>query len=227
MLNNLAGQENMAENKTEYTPTEALECLENISRNSLYKDMKDGSISYETRPWGKRKQRFIQGSELARFYGSAFKPENENGSTQENETGQPVTTPQDKKTTQENNTLQVEVKVLRERINDKDQIIEDLKNDKEDLKKERDSWQKQAETLLIAAPQKPTQAANENSSAGVGGNKEKAIRGKNFAIFGAAIAAVIFVLFLGVVFGPEIQNHLNGVGGFNSIAPASGTTEKP
>lgn len=211
----------MSENKTEYTPTEALKCLDGISKNALYNDMK-GNLSFTEKDWGKRKQRIIQGAELARVYGDKFKPLNNTGTTQENETGQPKTTQQDKKTAHVNNTLQVEVEVLREKVKFRDQTISDKDELITDLKQERDEWKDQAKTLLLKGPDLPVQAMNDNSGRGVGETPKKAVRGKNFAVFGAAVVAVIVVLFLGVIFGPEIQSQLNGVGGFNSIAPAAG-----
>ena len=48
-------------------------------------------------------------------------------------------------TPNETRVLQVEVEVLRERIKDKDQTIDDLRED-------RDEWKKQAQTLLLQSP---------------------------------------------------------------------------
>ncbi len=208
-----AGHKNMSENATEYTPTQALKCLDNISKNALYNDMKDGTLSYDERPKGKRTQRIIQGAELARVYGDQFKPLNTNSTSHENTTGRTETSHENTKTLHENNTLQVEVEVLRERIKDKDEIIEDLRED-------RDEWKDQAKKLLLQAPEKPIQAANENLG-GVGGNPQKAIRSKNFAVFGGLIITFLLVGFLGLVFWPDIEARLNGVG-VNEIAPAAG-----
>ena len=50
--------------------------------------------------------------------------------------------------------LQVETEVLRERIKDKDLLIEDIRED-------RDEWKKQAQTLLLQNPIKQAEKAEE------------------------------------------------------------------
>ena len=81
----------MSKNKTKYSPTEALKYLDSISKNALYDAMNNGRISYTEEPWGKRKRRVIDGSELARYYKGSFKPQNDNGSTHSNDPKQPQT----------------------------------------------------------------------------------------------------------------------------------------
>lgn len=74
-------------------------------------------------------------------------------------------------------------------------------------------------------PDLPVQAANENLGDGVGENPQKASKGKNLAVFAGAIAVLFIALFLGAVFGPEIQSLYNGVGGLNALNPASGAPQ--
>ncbi len=119
--------------------------------------------------------------------------------------------------------VQVEVEELRERINDKDKIISENEETIEDLRQDRNDWKNQAQTLLLQAPAKPVQSMNDNSGAGVGGNPQKAISTKNFAVFGSLIIAFLLVGFLGLVFWPDIEARLNGVG-VNAIAPAAGNS---
>lgn len=140
----------MNKNNTKYTPTEALECLQNISKNTFYNDMKNGSISYIKEPWGKKTRRYVEGSELARFYGESFVPQRLPSTSQNIETGRPTTLQENIKTYPENNILQTEVKFLKEQLEDKKQIITDLRD-------ERNDWKKQAQTLLLQSPSSKTE----------------------------------------------------------------------
>lgn len=125
----------MNKNKTKYSPTEALKHLESISKNSLYDAMNNGNISYTEEPWGKRKRRIIDGSELARYYKESFKPQNDNGSTHSNNLKQPQTRINDTGTTLNTDILEQKIAHLNERL--------------EEVQQQRDSWEKQAQTLLL------------------------------------------------------------------------------
>ncbi len=87
---------------------------------------------------------------------------------------------------------------------------------------EKDKWADQAQRLLLAAPEKPVQAANENLGHGVGETHEKAIRGQNFTVFGSFIILLLLAGYVGMAFWPEIQDQINGIGRLNTINPAAG-----
>ena len=116
----------MTENKTKYTPTEALKLLRDVSKNSLYNDMNNGVITYTTEKWGKKERRYIDGSELTRAYGEKFFPSGQPETSAKNKTGQPETLQKQSKSSSENNLMQDVVEILREELEKKDKIIEDL-----------------------------------------------------------------------------------------------------
>ena len=97
--------------------------------------MNNGNISYTEEPWGKRKRRIIDGSELARYYKESFKPQNDNGSTHSNNLKQPQTRINDTGTTLNTDILEQKIAHLNERL--------------EEVQQQRDSWEKQAQTLLL------------------------------------------------------------------------------
>lgn len=137
----------MNKNKTKYSPTEALKYLDSISKNALYDAMNNGSISYTEEPWGKRKRRIIDGSELARYYKELFKPQNDNGSTHPNNLKQSQTRINDTGTTLNTNILEQKIAHLNERL--------------EEVQQQRDSWEKQAQTLLLQSSTGSEQAIVE------------------------------------------------------------------
>ena len=102
-----------------------------LTKPAILKAIQKGKVSAEKNENGHWR---IEPVELFRVY-PKDKPVNEGNDNQ-------LTTGNAKV----NSSLQVEVKVLRERIEDKNEIIEDLR-------KERNDWKKQAQTLLL---QKPT-----------------------------------------------------------------------
>ena len=69
----------MEGNKTKFTPTEAIRAVEGLHRRRFYEMMKNGEISYESQGPEGKKRRIIDGSELARVFGSAFKPQGTQG----------------------------------------------------------------------------------------------------------------------------------------------------
>lgn len=139
-------------NKTEYTPSEALQCLDDVSRNAFYNDMQSGNISYEKKQWGKKERRFIAGAELARFYAGKFHPERLEGMLQDIPEKQPATLQDDIKTRLENNSLQPVVDILKEQLKNRDSLIEDLSGK---LDKAYDTIHRQTLLLTDNRPEKP------------------------------------------------------------------------
>lgn len=233
--------------KEKYTISEATAFLGFKSRSTINKRTKEqgsDALSYEIDENGNKVISYL---ELERVFPDKVKAalkknkDTENTSAEYSANAQPNT----RKNTTNTGVLQSEVEVLRERvkgrdakiellekqINKSDEIITDLsgKLDKaqETLHAQthllEDKSKKEAESeSVIVAPNLDAQAANENLGDGVGGEPKKAIRGKNFAVFGAAVALVFLAVFLGVVYAPEIQSLYSGVGSLNSINPAAG-----
>lgn len=141
----------MTRNKTDYTPTEALKCLIEVSKNALYNDMKDGTISFKEEKWGKKTRRVIQGVELARVYGSQFKPQNTTETSQENEVKQVETLHEGVKTSTENNVLLRELDILREQLKSKTELLDEVKKSRDDLSQKLDVVQEtlQSQTRLL------------------------------------------------------------------------------
>lgn len=142
----------MSKDKAEYTPTEALKCLDGIYKNAFYKDMENGRVSYDERPWGKKKRRYIQGAELARAYQDKFKPQRFEDTYPQNKMGHTHTPPENIKTTHKNIDLEVEVIVLRKELELKNTEISFFKNSANNFEKDRDEWRTQAQTLLLQKP---------------------------------------------------------------------------
>lgn len=147
----------MTKNKANYTPTQALECLQGISKNAFYNDMKNGALSYHEEPWGKKTRRYIEGAELARVYGKKFKPQRLDETLQDVPQKQDATLQQNIKTPPENTNLQVEVDFLKEQLTDKKQTIDDLRKD-------RDEWKEQAKRLALTY--QPNAQATEKPAEG-------------------------------------------------------------
>jgi hypothetical protein len=65
--------------KTKFTPTEAIRAVDGLHRRRFYEMMKNGEISYESQGPEGKKRRIIDGSELARVFGDAFRPQGTQG----------------------------------------------------------------------------------------------------------------------------------------------------
>ncbi len=93
--------------------------------------------------------------------------------------------------------LRVEVEVLRERVKDKDQIIDDLRED-------RDDWKKQARTLLLQstsseiAPNTHTGNKEENQGSTPAGTTNLVIKERNMAVYSAIFLATLLVVMMAV-----------------------------
>ena len=136
----------MEGNKTKFTPTEAIRAVEGLHRRRFYEMMKNGEISYESQGPEGKKRRIIDGSELARVFGSAFKPQG----TQGTESGKKIKQIEHTK----NNPLDTEIHVLRERLKTKDEILSQKDEMIRELREERDTWRTQAQTLLLTGERK-------------------------------------------------------------------------
>lgn len=101
-----------------YTPTQALKLLDGVTRKKLYAMMKNSAISYET----ENNRRYIDGSELARVFGSNFRPEGKQKTFSEPEKKQSETV----ETLVENRLLQQKVEALEQRLADREKENEKL-----------------------------------------------------------------------------------------------------
>jgi len=121
----------MSENKSVYTPSEAIRAVKGVTRKRLYEMMNNGDISYSNEEWGNKKRRVIDASELTRVFPNKFKI-NETTKTTGNNTKKHIETT---KTSIENKLLEQEVKFLSQRLEDKEtqirektELIDNLSN---------------------------------------------------------------------------------------------------
>jgi len=141
----------MTKNKHDFTPTEALELLEGISKNTLYNDMNNGKLSYEERDWGNKKRRYIQGAELARVYGKSFTPQRLNKTYQK----QDSTLPNESK-------IPVETQLLNQKLEFMNTQIEILQRQITEAN-EREKKAEQRETSLQTRIDKLTDALSKQT----------------------------------------------------------------
>jgi hypothetical protein len=134
--------------KTKFTPTEAIRAVDGLHRRRFYEMMKNGEISYESQGPEGKKRRIIDGSELARVFGDAFRPQG----TQGTESGKKIKQIEH----MQNNPLDTEIHVLQERIKAKDEILSQKDEMIRELREERDTWRTQAQTLLLTGERKPS-----------------------------------------------------------------------
>ena len=141
--------------------------LAHVSKKTLLKALENGTLSGEKNNKG---HWLIDQSELLRVF-----PENRFGLS----TSQPETPSENASKTHQNNTLEVELKFMREKLDDKDVLIEELRS-------QRDKWQLQAERLLLEKPVTPapepvaTKPTNQNTPP----EAEKPSRGVLARLFG-------------------------------------------
>lgn len=149
----------MSQNKAEYSPSEALEHLEGVSKNALYNDMNNGVLSYTDKKWGKKTRRIIQGAELVRVYQNKFKIQNNIETSQENTIKRPDTLQENTKTSYENKILQQEIDLLKQQLESKSDLLEEVKKSRDDLSMKLDKAQEtlQSQTFLLEHHQKSTQ----------------------------------------------------------------------
>ena len=112
-----------------------------VSTPTIVRAIKSGKLSGEPTPKGGW---FIDPSEITRVYGDTPVTSNVKGNTLQRET------------LIETSVLETEVKMLREQMAWKDEILEELRQ-------ERDDWKDQAKTLLIS---------NQNQPEGQGGKRD-------------------------------------------------------
>lgn len=133
----------MEEHKTKFTPTQAIRTVDGLHRRRFYEMMANGEISYELAGPEGKKHRIIDGSELARVFGDAFKPQG----TQGTETRKKLKHSGTREEHTENNSLQTEIQVLQERLKAKDEMLSQKNEMIHELRQERDKWSRLAEGL--------------------------------------------------------------------------------
>lgn len=149
---------------TEYTAVEALKALDGISKKRLYEMMKDGSISYNTEPWGKGTRRIINGAELARVFGKSFKP-NVKHETTSKDVSNSIKKPNETiETTIKNSVLETENTFLHEKIKMLESSLTKSEEREKDLSTKLDKAQStiDKQTHMISdmrekPPQKPVE----------------------------------------------------------------------
>ena len=143
----------MSGNKTKYTPTEAIAAVDGLHRKRLYEMMASGDITYEIASNGNRNKRLIDAAELIRVFGDAFRVSETPKIFQETTEKQDET--EDKLS--ETARLQLEIRLLQERLEAKNLLLEEKLRTIEDLREERNEWRKQAQILLLpeGRPQPP------------------------------------------------------------------------
>lgn len=160
----------MAKHKTKYSPTETIRAVKGLHRKKLYNMMDSREIAYEKVD----NHRVIDVHELIRVFGNAFTPA-ETRETFRGNISKRTETPE-KHTG--NSALTHEVALLRERLADKDQVIEDknriiadLREERTDLRHDRDQWRSQAQRLLLTdqrdmkPPEQPVEAQSVSETA--------------------------------------------------------------
>jgi hypothetical protein len=140
----------MEEHKTKFTPTQAIRVVDGLHRRRFYEMMKNGEISYELAGPEGKKHRLIDGSELARVFGDAFKPLG----TQGTETRKKLKHSETHIEHTENNSLMTEIHVLQERLKAKDEMLSQKEEMIHELRQDRDTWRQQAQTLLLTGERK-------------------------------------------------------------------------
>jgi hypothetical protein len=137
----------MEVHKTKFTPTEAIRAVEGLHRRKLYEMMKNGEISYELEGPEGKERRIIDGAELGRVFGGAFKPDGTHGTENEKKFKYSET----HKEHAENNSLQTEIHVLQERLKAKDEMLSQKDEMIRELRQNRDTWRTQAQQLLLTS----------------------------------------------------------------------------
>jgi hypothetical protein len=132
-------------NKIKYTPTEAIAAVDGLHRKRLYEMMTSGDITYEIASNGSRNKRLIDAAELIRVFGDAFRVSKMSEMFYENTEKQYET--QDRLS--ETARLQLEIQLLKERLEAKNLLLEEKLRTIEDLREDRNEWRKQAQILLL------------------------------------------------------------------------------
>lgn len=132
-------------NKTKYTPTEAIAAVGGLHRKRLYEMMASGDITYEIASNGSRNKRLIDAAELIRVFGDTFRVSETSEMFQENTEKQSETESKLPETAR----LQLEIQLLKERLEAKNLLLEEKLKTIEDLREERNEWRKQAQILLL------------------------------------------------------------------------------
>jgi hypothetical protein len=117
------------------------------SRVTIHRHIDKGKLAKEIDGTGNP---VLDLAELERVYGSLKQPDM-----------LPSVSVQQSETPHQNSLLQRELELLRERLDDKDQVIEDLRHDREDLRNERDRLLKvieeQASSVRLLTDQRTQQ----------------------------------------------------------------------
>lgn len=116
----------MTDTKVKYTPSEAIRAIKGVTRKRFYEMLNNGDITYSNERWGKKTRRVIDGSEIARVFGSDFQISETTETSLEN------TSKQDE-TTVKNRLLEQEVKFLNDKIESLSGQIDEGKAREKDL----------------------------------------------------------------------------------------------
>lgn len=131
--------------KTKYTPTEAIAVVNGLHRKRLYEMMANGDLTYEISDHGSRKKRLIDAAELIRVFGDSFRPYTSQEIFEEN--GERPTETETQPTSIGH--LELEIRLLKERLESKNHLLEEKLRLIDDLRDERNEWRKQAQILLL------------------------------------------------------------------------------
>ena len=152
----------MSENKSKYTPSEAIRAIEGMTRKRLYEMMKSGDISFDTEKWGNKKRRIIDGSELARVFPHSFKFNETTETKKSDRKKQSETT----KIDIENKLLEQKVQFLSEKIEDREKQIKEKAEYIDNISNKLDKAQETIErqTFLIEDQRKTDEGKDINSA---------------------------------------------------------------
>jgi len=130
--------------------------------------------------------------------------------------------------------LQVENKVLYARIQDKDERIAELKEERQDLQRERDKWHETANKLLLTyspeakPPEKPVEAQNEVSSGEKTETEAKEPVDARIAVYGASFLVLLVIVAVMNYYQAEIKTAIDArlLGTQATISPPSEPAQK-
>ena len=168
--------------------------------------LNNGEISYENERWGKKERKIIDGSELARVFGSDFQPKETKETTQGNKSKQAET----KETTIEDSLLKQQVTFLEEKVSDREKQLEEKNTLITNLSGKLDKAQVTIErqTYLLEYKQKSQP-----------GEKAESFR-KDYQSYLPAIT-VALSLFCIIIFGYSYWKNITGQGGTSLFTTSS------
>lgn len=150
----------MSKNNSKYTPSQAIRSIKEMTRKRFYEMLKNGDISYTKEKWGKKERRIIDGSELARVFGSDFKIKETTETKNSDNLKQKETT----ETNIENKLLEQKIDFLDDKIKAQDKLLSEAtereKNLLDKLDKTQSTIDKQT-NLIENWRDKPSQVPTE------------------------------------------------------------------